>query len=319
MLTGGAAGLIGGAVPFGHSADLAAIGGHVGVLGGRPRVVDPETGFASLVISHWEFVPFQTSVDLTATNSGVYAANFVTMVGPVQLPPGAMVEQVTFSAVLTTASAALGFNAGLQTLDLGAGLFNIGLGAGLDFDASTDVQTKTAVRQWPVQPDNQLYVRCALDGGTNARLLGARIDYTPAPGPVGFTPVAPFRAYDSRLDMSPEANGRLATGDNRTLSVASARDVITGTVVTPNVIPAHATAVAYNVTIAEPQGAGFLSLTPGDATELGASSINWGPTTAAALANAGVVQLDDQRRVKMFAGGDGSTHSIIDVTGYFSA
>jgi hypothetical protein len=269
------------------------------------------------MISYWEFVPFRTSVDLIASNTGVYASASVTMVGPIRLPAGSTIERVTLSALLTTASAASGFDPGLQTLVLGSGLGNIGID--LQFDASPDVQVKTAERRWSIQPDRQPYVRCILNGTPDARLLGARIDDRPAPGPVGFTPVTPYRAYDSRLDMSPDANGVLDTGDTRTISLASARDVDTGDVTTNDAIPAHAVAVADNLTIAGSQGVGFLALAAGDVGEAGASAINWGSTTAEALANAGIVGVDDQRRIKIFTGGAGSTHAIVDVTGYYSA
>ncbi|NND75938.1 MAG: hypothetical protein HKN44_13110 [Ilumatobacter sp.] len=80
-------------------------------------------------------------------------------------------------------------------------------------------------------------------------------------------------------------------------------------------MPGGATAVTYNLACSQTEGAGFVTLTPVDATDFSAASINW---TAAGLdiSNAGVVKLNDSRQVKAFCGG-GATHFIVDITGFF--
>ncbi|MDW3216377.1 MAG: hypothetical protein R8G01_20470 [Ilumatobacteraceae bacterium] len=54
------------------------------------------------------------------------------------------------------------------------------------------------------------------------------------------------------------------------------------------------------------RAAGFATSSP--------ASTNNGAANGLALANAGIVELDDDRNVKVFCGG--ATNSIIDVTGY---
>ena len=83
-----------------------------------------------------------------------------------------------------------------------------------------------------------------------------------------------------------------------------------------NIVPATAHAIAYNLTIADTVGSGFLSVNPGDATAPGGSSINWFQS-GMALANGLVVKLDNNRQIKVFGGGGGSTDFIIDVLGYY--
>ena len=122
----------------------------------------------------------------------------------------------------------------------------------------------------------------------------------------------PTRVYDSRNAGS---GGRMAAGTVRVVSVANGISLTTGAIVTPDIVPAGATAIAFNLTIAAPQGSGYLCVAPGSAATFTASSINWGPTTGV-LANGTLVQLDSARQVKVFANG-GSTDFIIDVTGYY--
>ncbi len=129
-----------------------------------------------------------------------------------------------------------------------------------------------------------------------------------------FTAIAPVRMYDSRRPAP--MPGRIASGDNRVVSVADARDRRSGEVVTADVIPIGATAVTYNVTLDGTAGGGYLSVNPGDAATFSASSINWS-SPGSTLANAGVVKLDGSRQVKVFCGGVGSTDFIVDITGYY--
>ena len=134
-----------------------------------------------------------------------------------------------------------------------------------------------------------------------------------------FHAIAPLRVYDSRLPLQP-ANGKLASLQNRVISIADARDQTTGEVSIANVVPAGATAIVCNLTVTDTTGpfGGFLSLVPGDATLPSGSSINWFGINQN-IANGITVKVDATRQVKVFAGGGGSptTHFIIDVNGYF--
>ena len=131
-----------------------------------------------------------------------------------------------------------------------------------------------------------------------------------------FHPLTPTRVYDSRW---PGGAGPLATGLDRTVSVKDGRDLDTGAVTALDVVPAGATAVAYNLTIAESVNSGFLAVTPGGSGTFAASSINW-PIGGAVLANAAIVNVGANRDVTVFCGGLGgsSTQFIIDITGFFA-
>lgn len=126
--------------------------------------------------------------------------------------------------------------------------------------------------------------------------------------------ITPVRVYDSRAG-SP-APGFLSGGSNRVVSIKDARPDATGAVSIVDVVPTGSTAIAYNLTVADTIGAGFLSVTEGDAGGFTASSINWS-ATGQLLANGSVVKVDANRQVRVFAGGAGNTNFIIDVVGYY--
>ncbi|MCU1501709.1 MAG: hypothetical protein JWM12_1063 [Ilumatobacteraceae bacterium] len=133
-----------------------------------------------------------------------------------------------------------------------------------------------------------------------------------------FHVVAPVRVYDSRL--AAPTQGKLSTGQSRVVSIADARNEVSGLVTTANVVPVGATAVVANLTVTETEGelGGFLSVVPGDATALSGSSINWsGPNQN--IANGLTAKIAADRTVKVFCGGIPTprTHFVIDVSGYW--
>ena len=108
---------------------------------------------------------------------------------------------------------------------------------------------------------------------SNSRVNSVRVGYIPGPTtPLSFVPIAPKRAYDSRF-VAPL--GPLPNNTSRVISVANGYVTGTGTLETSDIIPATARAIAYNLTIANTVGQGFLSVNPGDAAAAGGSSINW--------------------------------------------
>lgn len=128
-----------------------------------------------------------------------------------------------------------------------------------------------------------------------------------------FVPIEPIRVYDSR--QPGYSNGGLfAPNAKRVISVRHARDPL-GNVLVSDAVPAGAGAVAYNITITQATGANFASVTPGDATSQPASAVNYSNVTD--VANAGIVQVDANRRIRVANGPSASAHVIIDVTGYF--
>jgi hypothetical protein len=145
------------------------------------------------------------------------------------------------------------------------------------------------------------------------QIYGIRVGYTTPT--LAFTPIDPARVYDSRIAGYAPNNGLMAPNTNRVVPVRDGRNAA-GAVVAANVVPEGAVAVAINVTVASPTGPNFLSVVPGDAAGFTASTINWPGGFDAA--NGAIVKLDGSRQLKVFCGDQaGSTHVIVDVTGYY--
>jgi hypothetical protein len=104
-------------------------------------------------------------------------------------------------------------------------------------------------------------------------------------------------------------------GASRLITVANSYTPDTSSPAISDVVPIGAAAIAYNLTITGTVGAGYLSVNPGDAAAITASSINWG-TSGLSLANGLVVKLDANRQILVFCQG-GTTHVIIDALGYY--
>lgn len=274
----------------------------------------PTPGLSYMVVSSLDFHPSPTSDDRNVGTLGVYPTSSARMYAPLRLPPGARLREITIGAYLTTDSGAFSARPNLQIVLVDAGRFNIGLD--IEFAAgSMAVQTATAESDRLSTHGSQLYLTIDLPGGSGHQIVGALFGYEP---PVqGFVPITPTRVYDSRFDMTPDASGVLAANSERSFSIADSRDVATGAITSPDVVPDRATAIAYNLTIATPTGLGFISVNPASAIAIGAASINWGPEPEGPIANAGIVQIDDDRRVRLFSGPGGAAHTIVDVTGYF--
>jgi hypothetical protein len=175
---------------------------------------------------------------------------------------------------------------------------------------SATIPTSGYKGQFRVYSGN-LYFCVADTNGNNA--TWRRITGPAAAG--AFVAVAPFRAYDSRKTAY-TSNGALARNSSRTVSVADAHDSNTGAVSTANVVPAGATAVAYNITATGCTGTNFFAVEPGDSTTYSASAVNFGQGQN--IANASVCKLDNSRQLKIFCGDDaGSADFIIDIVGYY--
>jgi hypothetical protein len=129
-----------------------------------------------------------------------------------------------------------------------------------------------------------------------------------------FYPISPVRAFDSRRPLP--SPGRLSTGENRVVSVADGRALADGSVTLPNAVPDGATAVLYNVVVVDTLSTGFLAVTPGSAAGFSAAIITWF-AAGQTLSNSSVIGVDASRQVKVFCGGPGSTHFIVDVMGYY--
>ena len=142
---------------------------------------------------------------------------------------------------------------------------------------------------------------------------GFQIGYLP-PGRT-FTPITPARVYDSRR-AQPQPGRISGASGPRVISVADGRSGATGAVTDPDIVPAGATAVAYNLTVTGTTGPGHLGVAPGDVTTTATSAINW-MAARTTLANASTVALDAQRRIALIPAG-AAAHAVVDVVGYYA-
>jgi hypothetical protein len=112
--------------------------------------------------------------------------------------------------------------------------------------------------------------------------------------------VTPCRTLDTRTTTP------LAAGETRVIT-------LTGTCG----IPASALAVALNVTVAQPQAEGHLTVYPADQAQPLTSTLNF--RAGRARANNAIVVLasDASGTVRVRNQSTGSTHVIVDVAGYF--
>lgn len=201
-------------------------------------------------------------------------------------------------------------------------LFLSGAAFGLEADGGAANALFSATGGTPTSdlPKGSLYVDAT--GTWWAKVADGSAGWRQLAGPTAagsFHAITPARVYDSRKSMSPMASGVIATGAARTISVADRRNVDTGAVVAAGVVPAGATAVAFNLTITGTSGGGFIAINPGTSSTVNASFANWA-AAGTVVANAGVSGIDGSRRLTLIVGGapGASTHAIVDITGYYA-
>lgn len=273
------------------------------------------------------------------TGAPAGAGSFIDLNASVELPDGARIKRIKFYGqnsdptetilvrlhrvrltVPVAAGAVIRTN---RTVDSFAVPANSGVTALLGTDDLDEVAGSEFVATGTNHNFHSVRVRMDNAAGDNHRLCGVEVEYqVPAPSNPGsvFHPLTGYRAYDSRLEMAPASDGPLGAGPGRVIPVKDGRDISTCAIDLPDAIPDSATAVAYTVTAASPVGAGFLFVGPGDATDITASNLNRDTTDTGAIANSGIVQLDSEREVIVFARGAPGvmTDFIIDITGFFA-
>jgi hypothetical protein len=164
----------------------------------------------------------------------------------------------------------------------------------------------------PTQSSHFLNVRMPASAVTHLR--GVRVGYTTMQ--TSFVPVTAGRVYDSRWTIF--GGTKIRSGEDRVISTRDQRRISPddGAVVLADLVPSGAAAIALNLSITDTVGGGFLSVAPGDASTFASASINWSESNQI-LNNGTVAKVDANRQVRVFAGGGGATHFIIDVTGYY--
>lgn len=175
----------------------------------------------------------------------------------------------------------------------------------VNFRAGETIANAAVVK---VDAARQVKIYAAAPANAILDVVGYFVPTTSAPtAPGKFTAVTPVRVFDSAA-----FGGDLAPGTSQLVSTATAMD---GT--TP-VVPAGASAVAYNITVVRPTGPGHLRVMPGNVASTPSSAINWA-VPGDVIANGSAVQLDGQRQIRVFNGSSVPVRYLVDVVGYYSA
>jgi hypothetical protein len=286
-LAAGPGGQAGGGVIPGPSASHAAVPTTQGVT---------YLGYNYIDLMSW------TAVAGVDTGSGGGGYNTSALYARLPLPHKANLAELAIwgqtSAQVTLYSATFGFY-NWTIVDS----VTVGAGGGIQF-------AKKALNL-AVDTTQQMYF-LSVNTTSSAAVNSVRVGYVPFVEPITapnmFVPITPVRVYDSR-DGGPHP---LSSGSTRTVSVADATASFGGA---KDVVPAGSIAVAYNLTITNTTGGGYLGVYPlGGA--FSASAINWtgGGQTAS---NAAIVKLGGDRQIVVDAGGVGGTEFVVDITGYF--
>lgn len=128
---------------------------------------------------------------------------------------------------------------------------------------------------------------------------------TPTPSALTFNTLTPCRVADTRNPVGPAGGPALQAGMTRVFTIAGQCG-----------IPAGARAVAFNLTVAQPTAPGYITLYPAGAAQPLASTLNY--RAGQIRANNAMAPLGAGGALAVFCGqGSGSTHFLIDVTGYF--
>jgi hypothetical protein len=130
-----------------------------------------------------------------------------------------------------------------------------------------------------------------------------------AAGPFQYHSLTPCRAVDTRAGQGPILT------DSGAIGSAPRNFTIQGVCG----VPVGADAVSINVTAVGPTGLGFLTLFPAGSTQPTVSNINYNAGEPA-LGNGAIVPLGaavPDLSVFTRVSGGGTTHMVIDVTGYF--
>jgi len=200
---------------------------------------------------------------------------------------------------------------GYAQAELGVGIAGFGVGGAfrllIDPPTPSPAQRTTQYRARTLDADDDQNVWYCYEDGTPGK-------WRKLAGPAtagAFHAIKPTRVYDSRWEFA----FSIASGSNRTISIADEK--VGGGVVTPNIVPAGATAVAANVTVTGTTGGfGYLAINPGGDLVEGASTINWS-SNGQTIANGVSLTLNNNREVTVICNGGGGTHFLIDISGYY--
>jgi hypothetical protein len=150
-------------------------------------------------------------------------------------------------------------------------------------------------------------------GLTVAATQAWQVTAAPGDSDTTFVPVSPCRLFDMRPGTSPTDGKKTPLGPG----VANVHtQQVTGNVGDCVGIPSDATAVALNVTAANPTAPSFLTVYPADQPLPNASSLNW-TSGQAATPNAVDVKLSADGKINLYTE-SGTVSVIADVVGYYT-
>jgi hypothetical protein len=131
--------------------------------------------------------------------------------------------------------------------------------------------------------------------------------YTPPPVATDLYTLTPCRVLDTRLADGPSGGPVMGALAERSFPVTG----ICG-------VPSNAVAAVFNVTVTGPTSLGYVTVFPGNAFPLGTSVLNF--TAGKVVANNAVVLLatDGTGTIRILNGSSGTTHVVVDVTGYYA-
>jgi hypothetical protein len=216
--------------------------------------------------------------------SGTRAASFTVTL----LPTSSGTVTVEYSTADVTATSGTDYDTASGTLSFAPGVSTLPVGVTIQADALTE-----GVETFQVNLANA---------------SGAAIAYAQAVGrihdPGNYFALTPCRVLDTRNPNGPYGGPALVAGQVRSFALAG-----------PCGIPASARSVSVNVAVTQPTSSGHLVLYPGGTLPLG-SSINY--SAGQTRANNAVVGLAATGQLSIRCGqASGTTHAILDVTGYF--
>jgi hypothetical protein len=261
-------------------------------------------GLSYLQIPFTEFFPTD-STKVRSASLGVSLATAGILLATVPVPTGAILRELSVWAGNTAAES---FDVTLvPVIDDASSFAETGIVVSVPPSSVATTQLSSSPLDVVVESDQFWLLAATVKGANSQGIWACRIGYV---APPTFVPIAPARVYDSR-----SGDGVLSRVSSRLVSVKDARNS-SGAVTTADVVPAGATAITFNLTVTGATGPNFLSVGPGNSASLATSNINF--PVSDDRANGGVVKLDANRQVKVFNGDQpGSTHFIIDVTGYY--
>lgn len=151
-------------------------------------------------------------------------------------------------------------------------------------------------RQWYIRNSNALVSDVVMD------LAGYFVDTGIDPAASAFVATDPNRVLDTRRNVG--LTGRFAPAAVRSLPVP----------VPAGIDPSKVVAVVINMTVAEPDAGGYLTVAPSGAPLPNASNVNYG--TGGAVPNLAIVKVGPGTSIDIMAFA-GNPHVIGDVMGYF--